>query len=224
MARVTSTTKRSLITQANSTMVVSTGVAAFVAVFCLIASKTLISQAGYQNRIISAKKTAVTQLKTNISARDSLVTSYSAFVDTPQNVLGGNPNGAGAQDGDNAKLVLDALPSKYDFPALATSLEKIITSQNLQILGITGTDNEATQQSTTATGDPQPVAMPFQVQVSGSYDQIKGLVQVFGGSIRPFQIQTVELSGSQSNMTATITAQTYYQPEKTFKISSEVIK
>ncbi|MGF7228510.1 MAG: type 4a pilus biogenesis protein PilO [Candidatus Saccharibacteria bacterium] len=223
MARVTSTTKRSLITKANSTMVVSTGIAAFVAVFCLIASKTLISQAGYQNRIIGAKKTAVTQLKANINARDSLVSSYAAFVGTPQNVLSGNPTGSGAQDGDNAKIVLDALPSKYDFPALATSLEKIITSQNLQILGITGTDNEATQTST-ASGDPQAIAMPFQVQVSGSYDQIKSLVQTFGSSIRPFQIQTVELSGSQNSMTATITAQTFFQPEKTFKISSEVVK
>lgn len=223
MARVTSTTKRSLITKANSTMVVSTGVAAFLVVFCLVASKTLLSQANYQNRIIGAKKDAVTQLKTNITAKDSLVSSYKAFVGTSQNVLGGNPSGSGEQDGDNAKLVLDALPSKYDFPALASSLEKMINSQNLQILGITGTDDEAAQ-STDATGSPQPVPMPFQVQVSGSYDQIQGLVKLFNTSIRPFQIQTVELSGNQSSMTATITAQTFYQPEKTFKVQTEVIK
>ncbi len=223
MARVTSTTKRSLITQANSTMVVSTGVAAFLVIFCLVASKTLLSQASYQNRIITAKKTAVAQLKTNISAKDSLVSSYSAFVGTSQNVLGGDPTGTGGQDGDNAKLVLDALPSKYDFPALASSLEKMITAQNLQILSITGTDDEA-QQTTDPSGSPQPVVMPFQVQVSGSYDQIQGLVKLFGSSIRPFQVQTMELSGNQSSMTATITAQTYYQPEKTFKVSSEVIK
>lgn len=223
MARVTSTTKRSLITKANSTMVVSTGVAAFLVVFCLVASKTLLSQANYQNRIIGAKKDAVTQLKANITARDSLVSSYKAFVGTSQNVLGGNPSGTGEQDGDNAKLVLDALPSKYDFPALASSLEKMINSQNLQILSITGTDDEAAQ-STDATGSPQPVAMPFQVQVSGSYDQIQGLVKLFNTSIRPFQVQTVEISGNQSSMTATITAQTFYQPEKTFKVETEVIK
>jgi hypothetical protein len=223
MARVTSTTKRSLITKANSTMVVSTGVAAFLVIFCLVASKTLLSQANYQNRIIGAKKDAVKQLKDNITARDSLVSSYKAFVDTSQNVLGGNPSGSGAQDGDNAKLVLDALPSKYDFPALASSLEKMINAQNLQILGITGTDAEATQ-STDASGSPQPVAMPFQVQVSGSYDQIQGLVKMFNDSIRPFQIQSMELSGNQSSMAATITAQTYYQPEKTFKVQTEVIK
>lgn len=223
MARVTSSTKRSLITKANSTMVVSTGIAAFLVVFCLVASKTLLSQANYQNRIIGAKKDAVKQLKANITAKDSLVSSYKAFVGTPQNMLGGNPSGTGEQDGDNAKLVLDALPSKYDFPALATSLEKMINSQNLQILGITGTDQEA-DQSTKATGSPQPVEMPFQVQVSGSYDQIQGLVKLLGQSIRPFQIQTVELGGNQSSMTATISAKTYYQPEKTFKVETKVIK
>lgn len=223
MARVSSTTKRSLITKANSTIVVTTGVAAFLVVFCLVASKTLISQASYQNRIIGAKKDAVSQLKDNISAKDSLVSSYSAFVGTTQNVLGGNPSGTGQQDGDNAKLVLDALPSKYDFPALATSLEKMIEGQNLTIVGITGTDDEV-QQLNAGSGTPAPVAMPFQLQVSGSYQSIQGLVDLFNRSIRPFQIQSIELSGGQSNMTATINAQTFYQPEKTFKVSTEVIK
>jgi hypothetical protein len=223
MARVSSTTKRSLITKANSTIVITTGVAAFLVIFCLVASKTLISQASYQNRIIGAKKDAVSQLKDDISAKDSLVSSYSAFVNTTQNVLGGSPDGTGAQDGDNAKLVLDALPSKYDFPALATSLEKLIDGQNLTIVGITGTDDEVQQQNT-GSGTPAPVAMPFQVQVSGSYQSIQGLVDLFNRSIRPFQIQSIEVSGGQANMTATISAQTFYQPEKTFKVSTEVIK
>lgn len=249
-------TKRSLISKANSTIVATTSVAAFVVVFSLVASKTLVSQANYQNRIIGAKKTAVTQLKSNLNARDSLVSSYKAFVGTPQNVLGGNPTGSGEQDGDNAKLVLDALPSQYDFPALATTLEKILSGQSLQILSITGTDESLTQggsstsstsgtssaasssstattsTSTTSTSSAatsgsagtQAVAMPFQVQVSGSYDSIKSLINLFDKSIRPFQIQTVELSGGQDNMTATISAQTFYQPSKTFNVSTEVIK
>lgn len=223
MARVNSSTKRTLITKANSTMVITTAVAAFVIIFCLVASKTLLSQANYQNRVIGAKKDAVSQLKDNIAARDSLVSSYKAFVDTPQNILGGNPTGTGEQDGDNAKLILDSLPSKYDFPALVASLEKMANSQGLQIVSITGTDEEAEQQKT-AEGAPQAVAMPFELQVSGSYEAVQGLVKMFGNSIRPFQIQTMELSGGQSNMTATINAQSFYQPEKTFKVQTEVLK
>lgn len=223
MARVNSSTKRTLITKANSTMVISTAVAAFVVVFCLVASKTLLSQANYQNKVIGVKKDAVSQLKDNIAARDSLVSSYKAFVDTPQNILGGNPTGTGEQDGDNAKLILDSLPSKYDFPALVASLEKMANSQGLQIVSITGTDQEAEQQGS-AEGAPQAVPMPFELQVSGSYEAVQGLVKMFGNSIRPFQIQTIELSGGQTNMTATINAQSFYQPEKTFKVQTEVLK
>lgn len=224
MARTTSHTKRSLIGKANSTIVTATAIAAFVLIFSLVASKSLFSQMAYQNRVIDAKKEAVTQLEDNLSARDSLVTSYKSFVDRPQNILGGDPAGTGAQDGDNAKLILDALPSVYDFPALATSLEKLITSQNLQIVGITGTDQEVEQQAVTASGDPQPVGMPFQIQVAGSYDSIKNLVDLFDRSTRPFQVQTVSLGGNQSNMTMTLSAQTYYQPAKSFKIKTEVVK
>lgn len=224
MARInSSSTKRSLISKASSTMVLTTTLAAFVVVFCLVASKTLLSQANYQNKVIGVKKDAVSQLKDNIAARDSLVTSYQAFVDTPQNILGGDPSGSGEQDGDNAKLVLDSLPSKYDFPALATSLEKMINAQGLQIVGITGTDQEVQEKGKTE-GAPQAVAMPFEIQVSGSYEAVQGLVRMFGNSIRPFQIQTIELGGSQTNMTATINAQTFYQPEKTFKVQTEVLR
>lgn len=217
-------TKRSLINKANSTIVIATSVAAFVVIFSLVAAKTLLSQAAYQNRVITAKKTAVTQLKADLAARDGLVTSYKAFVSTPTNVIGGSPNGTGPQDGDNAKLVLDALPSSYDFPALATTLEKIVTGQNLQIQSITGIDQELTEGGTTATGSPKPVAMPFQVQVTGSYTAVQSLVDLFHRSIRPFQIQTMDLSGNQSNMTLAITAQTYYQPEKTFNVNAKVVK
>jgi hypothetical protein len=224
MAKTASFTKRTLITKANSTMVLATGIAAFVVVFSLVASKTLISQASYQNRVIAAKKTALKTLEDDLAARDSLVASYKNFVGTPQNVLGGNPEGTGNKDGDNAKIILDALPSKYDFPALATSLEKLIEGQGLTILNITGTDEEITQAVNQNTAEPQPIAMPFQVQVTGSYDSVQGLVDVFKRSIRPFQVTKIELSGDEGSMTATIDAKTFYQPEKSLNIRTEVVQ
>lgn len=224
MPKTASFTKRALISKANSTIVISTAVAAFLFIFCAVASKTLISQASYQNRVISSKKKALATLKSDLSARNSLVSSYKSFVGTPQNVLGGNPDGSGDKDGDNAKIVLDALPSKYDFPALATSLEKLVQNQGLTVLGISGTDEEVTQAANQTSATPQPIAMPFQVQVSGSYDSIRALVNDFERSIRPFQIQKVELSGAEGSMTATIDAQTFYQPEKGLNIKTEVVK
>lgn len=224
MARTTSFTKRSLINKANSTIVISTAVAAFVLVFSLVAGKSLIGQIGYQNKVIGVKKTALKQLQVDLAARDSLEQSYKSFVDDDPNALGGNPKGVAEKDGDNAKLVLDALPSKYDFPALTTSLEKLIVEQNLKILGISGTDQEADQAANQISPDPMPTAMPFQVQVSGSYTSIQSLVDVFLRSIRPFQIQSIELSGDESSMTATLSAETFYQPEKSLEIKQERVR
>jgi hypothetical protein len=224
MAKAHISTKRIMIDKSQTTMVAAAGAAAFVLVFALVASKSMIGQMTYQNRVISAKKAAVSQLKDNISATSTLVNSYKAFVNTSQNVLGGNPAGKGGQDGDNAKVVLDALPSKYDFPALATSLEKLITAQNLQIQSITGTDDEVAQSNNQGSVTPQAVPMPFQLSVTGSYEGIKNLISAFNRSIRPFQIQSVQMSGNQSNMTLTLTAQTFYQPEKDFNVTKKVIE
>jgi len=224
MARTTSFTKRSLIGKANSTMVIATSVAAFVLVFTLLAGKSLLSQMSYQNRVISAKKAALVKIENNLQAVDSLKNSYKDFVGESPNVLGGDPDGSGAPDGDNAKIVLDALPSKYDFPALTTSLESLITNQNLQILGISGTDEEVAQGQQQTGVDPAAIAMPFQVQVNGAYSSVQSLVDVLLRSIRPFQVQNIELSGDESSMIATIAAQTFYQPGKTLTIKEEVVQ
>lgn len=224
MARTNSFTKRSLISKANSTMVIASTMAAFILVFTLVAGKSLLSQVSYQNRVIHAKKLALKQLEADLAARDSLEQSYKLFVADDPNVLGGNLEGTADRDGDNAKLVLDALPSKYDFPALTTSLEKIITDQNLKIVGISGTDEEANQEANQTSPNPAPIPMPFQIQVAGAYVSVQGLVDVLQRSIRPFQIQILELSGDESSMSATITAQTFYQPEKSLEIKQKAVQ
>ena len=119
--------KRQLIDKANQRVLVITSLAAFIVIFCLVASKTLFGQLLYQNRIVQAKKTTLSQLKKDFSAAQNLETAYQAYISTPQNVIGGNPSGSGPNDGDNGKIVLDALPGQYDFPALATSLTKLLS-------------------------------------------------------------------------------------------------
>jgi hypothetical protein len=224
MADKSITTKRALIDKANSSLVIVAGVAAFLTVFCLVASKTLISQAAYQNRVLKAKHTAVAQLRSDITAGNQLQSSYKAFTSTTQNAIGGDPTGSGEKDGDNAKIILDALPSTYDFPALATSIEKLIGDAGVQINSITGTDDEAAQSANTSSASPQPVPMPFQLTVDGNYQAVQTLIGEFEHSIRPFQIQTLTIAGDQSDLTLTLTAQTFYQPAKSLNISTKVVK
>lgn len=212
------------ITKSQTVIVASAAVAAFLLVFSLVASKSLIDQISYNNRVISAKKTAVNQLRTNTETADQLVNSYKAFVGTSQNALGGNPQGTGPRDGDNSKIVLNALPSVYDFPALTTSLEKLLTSQQLEIASITGNDDEVAQSANEASPNPEPVEIPFEISGTGTYGAVQSTVDVFGKSIRPFKIETIQLSGGQTSMTLSMTAKTYYQPAKNFSITKKVVK
>lgn len=224
MARTTALTKRTLIVKANRNIVIATSLAAFVLIFALVAGRAMLGQIAYQQRVIDAKKEALATAQADLEALDSLETSYRQFVAANPNVLSGNVTGEGELDGDNARIVLDSLPSKYDFPALTTSLEELITGQNMQIVGISGTDEEATQSEQQASPDPVPIEMPFQIQASGSYGSVQDLVQVLRRSVRPFQIQGLEIAGSESSMNITIDAQTYYQPEKNLKIETEVVE
>ena len=223
MAKEDLSVKRLQITKANSRIVTVVAVAAFVVMFSLVASKALLGQRAYQSRVISGKQKAAKQLEDNVAAVDKLVQSYTVFIGSPTNVLGGSSPGPGSQDGDNAKLVLDALPSQYDFPALATSLEKILTAKNYKINSITGTDDEVNQQNT-AQPKPQPVDMPFQISISGNYVSMQDLISTLEKSIRPFQLQSIEFSGNDSDIRALIAAKTFYQPEKSLTITTKVIK
>jgi len=214
-----------LINKANTRIVIYVSVAAFILVFSLVATKTLVSQAAYQNRVITAKRAAVNQLKADIAATSKLKSSYDAFVNTPENALGGNPHGTGAQDGDNAKIVLDALPSSYDFPGLTTALDNLLSAQNgIKINSISGTDDELNQANNQSSSSPQASPIPFSVSVTGNYASMQNVINVFEHSIRPIQVQAVQMNGASNGLTMNVTAQTYYQPAKSLNINKKVVQ
>jgi hypothetical protein len=211
------------VSKTNSRIVAVTAGAAFLVVFFAVASVSLYGTLTYQNRIIKAKKEATTQLKANLTARDSLVESYKSFTNSPTNIIGGSADGVGAKDGANAKLVLDALPGKYDFPAVTASLEKLAIEQQVTIESITGTDDEVAQ-TAQQSGTPAPVEIPFELKVSGDYLAVQRLVTAMERSIRPVQVQKLQVTGDQKAINLVVTAKTYYQPEKALNIGTKVIK
>ncbi len=217
-------TKRLQISKTNASIVGIVAGAAFVSVFSLVSARVLWTQRGYQERVINKKEQARDQLMENVESVRKLANSYSSFVGASENVLGGNPAGNGDKDGDNARIILDALPSKYDFPALTSSLEKVLTERNFKVGSISGNDEEATRGQETSADKPQPVEIPFAISVSGSYSSIQDLVLTFERSIRPIQIKTIDFSGNNNTMQLTIDANTYFQPEKSLSIKQELVK
>lgn len=205
----------------NARVVVLVAVAAFVCIFSLVACRALLSQRAYQTRVINEKTKALKQLKANAQASEQLVRSYTSFVAEPVNIIKGSSSGTGERDGDNAKIVLDALPSKYDFPALVASVEKMLSGGNFVINNITGTDDEINQTKVKAT---TPVEMPFSMDVSGNFTTVNDLVGVLQRSIRPMHVNKIKLTGDDGNLKVTLDAKTYYQPQRTLEITTKEVR
>jgi flagellar motor switch/type III secretory pathway protein FliN len=217
-------TKRLAIDKAYATILIAISITTFIVMFSLVASKALYSQMRYQSKVSSKKETALDTLKSNLQTSDQLITAYEAFANETTNALGGNPKGDGPNDGDNPRLVLDALPSKYDFPALTTSIEKLLNDKGFSLTSITGNDDEVAQASQNSSADPQPIEIPFSVEVTTSDGRVKQLMQLFEKSIRPIQVHQLALQSQNGQLKATITAKTFYQPEKNLNVKSEAVK
>lgn len=207
--------KHALIEKSNTTMLIIIGVAAAVLSFTIVSTISLSRRLSYQSRVINARTEAEDQLNKNYSALQQLIESYEKFDSAEKSVIGSADT--------NSKIVLDALPSKYDFPALATSINKIIeltggiTSKN-----ITGSDLEATAEQSSI--DPKPIEIPISISGDASYENIQKLVNNLQASIRPFKIKNVTLSGNQQKMTFNISMITYYMPSKNLEIPLKEIK
>jgi len=229
-------TKRLAIDKAQAQTVGVVAAAAFVTIFCLVAAKGVLSQNQYQARVTSKKEAAHKQLQQNIQAfcgtadgtnctPGSLVGSYKSFDSASPNIIGGNADGTGDNDGTNSKIILDALPPSYDFPALTASIEKIVEKQGLKVASITGTDDQVNQQGNVSSPNPSAVNIPFSLTISGAnYSSIQQLVNALQNSIRPMVIDTLALNGSSDDMTIIVGAHTFYQPGKNVSISQKVVK
>ncbi|MEK9196293.1 MAG: hypothetical protein AAB914_02905 [Patescibacteria group bacterium] len=215
--------KRLAIDKANSTVLIAVGIACFVVVLCSVAGKSLIDQMRYQSKVIGQKEDTLVLSKKNEKAAEQLKTSYQEFASRKENVLGGNSSGTADRDGDNARIVLDALPSKYDFPALTTSLEKLLTGNGFKLDSITGTDDEVAQSATESGANSVAVEIPFTVGITTSTSNTKQLLSLFEKSIRPMQISKLSLKGESNGVKVSVDGKTYFQPQKKFNVKVEKV-
>jgi len=219
-------TKKIQIDKANSMVVAVVGVSAFLVAFSLVSIKSLLARRSYQAKVISAQEKARDTLTGNINAVNDLKIRYNEFTSRTENIIKGSSVGSGPRDGDNARIILDALPSKYDYPALASSLEKILLDKGYKIDSISGVDQEVTQNGANAAAVQQAVDMPFTVAAVGSYKGMVDLLVTFRKSIRPLYIQKLsfDAGGEVDSVKLSIEGKTYYQPERTLNITEEVVQ
>ena len=214
--------KQLQIDKANASIVLILSAAAVISAFSVVAIKASLSQHAYQSKVISQQSKTLKLAKTDLAASKELANTYAAFNNASPNILEGSSVGTGPQDGSNSKLILDALPSEYDFPAVISSLQKIVGDRGFKVGAISGSD-DATQADLAATSTPIPVEIPIELAVTGSYTGVQDLINVFDRSTRPIAINTMLLSGSDADVTLSISAKTYFQPGKKFVVTSAVV-
>lgn len=228
MVKLPDTPKRVQIDKTQSTMLAVITGATIITIFCLMSAKALLAQAAYQRRVVNANHAAVKQLQANVNNAKQLVTQYNQVFEgnSPSNIIGGqndSSNSAVPPNGDNARIVLDALPSKYDFPALLSSVSKVLNADGITAASVTGTDESATIKDDSGP-NPQPQQIQLMVGGTGSYAQVQTFVQDLERSIRPFDVVKLSLSGPQNQLNFAMTLNTYYQPAKTLSIVTKEVK
>jgi hypothetical protein len=206
------------IDKAKSRMLIVIAVAAALSVFSLYTTKLMISKANYQRKAINEKHKVVKQLKDNISASSSLINQYKLFADQNPNVLGGSVTGSGPLDGDNGRITLDALPSKYDAPALATSIEKILLDRGVAIQSIDIIDDQASNPDQPS-AKPEPAPLTFSFEAGSDYKNSQLLIKDFERSIRPFDVTSLELTGTDTSLRVKAGVTTYYQAPKSLSLT-----
>jgi hypothetical protein len=213
--KLTGLKKREQIKNANKTMFVWVAVASVALSFFLVAAQFLYQQWSYNNSVLAAKSKAVSVLNSNITNSKALIQNVNALV--------GDQNLASMKtspEDTNTKVILDALPSKLDTTALATSLQAIVAHSGVAIetIDVPGLGQASDSQ------DSKPIEQKFVITAGGTYDRIRGMVVDLERSIRPMKITSIKLTGSDTAMRATVEGVTYYQPSRTISIKQQVVK
>jgi Tfp pilus assembly protein PilO len=205
-SKATGETKRQLIKKSSSAIVGATAIAAIVASFSIVTINFLWNLSRHNESVITEKQKASRTLEENVENIEPLQNSFRIL-----------------ESGDvNSVTVLDALPSKYDFPALATTMESLAIRSGLTLSEFSGNDleGEAAQQSTT----PNPIEIPFTMVVQGEYQDIQEFIDNLGKTIRPLVVKSMELKGSDSSMKASLSIVTYYQPATDLNLTTKVVQ
>ena len=199
--------KRAKIDRANSTVFIAVTISAVIVMFSLISVRFLWQKKSYNDRVIGAKTKARADIENNISSLDQLATQFPDLQKRATN---------------NDKTILHALPPTYDYAALVTSMEFLADQSGVKLDSGVGTDQSVSALKEQNTSQPQEITLSL--SVSGSYEAINRYIENLEKSIRPIIVKSVDFSGSNSELKATLQAKTYYQPARSLEVTLEEVR
>lgn len=182
----------------NLSSLVAGGVVVTVAVVIIsgFALKSLFGKLNQNNQLLSKKRVAQEQVTKNLEALSQLSQQYSAL-------------------GPKRTLILDALPTTPNFPAIVSMMEELSKNAGVELLSVAPSEIESTGRVTGA------AQYQFTASISGSYDSFKEFLRNVELSLRPMAITTMKISGNSSLLGVDMTISTYYQAEFDTSLKTE---
>lgn len=230
---LTGVKKRQEIDKTRKQLFVWVAVASAAVVVCITVGINLFHQIQYQSKVNGelgktekTMKNNVTNSKKVIQAVDKLRTNEAlASVNKP--------------DGSNVfQVVLDAMPTSNDAVALSSSIQSkilepstgvTINSINVESTG-TGDTGESTSDdassSSSSSSDasfPTAQSINFTVSMTGSSEQIDNALKNIEKTIRPIDINSINIQGTDSKLEVTLNCTTYYTESVKFKLGEKTV-
>jgi Tfp pilus assembly protein PilO len=193
--------KREQVVKAGSTVLIVVAVSSVIVMFSVMSMRFLWQQKSYNSRVIKTKTEARDQLTTNLKNIDKLSQQFGEL---------------NSGETTNSKTILHALPPVYDYAALASSIDSLASLSGVSSDTNIGEDTSSSALNFATTS--QPVEIPLNLNIKGSYDAIRTYIDNLERSIRPIQIQALTYTGTNSDLQILIEAKTYYQPARSLDV------
>lgn len=225
-AQLTGVKKRQQIAGTRKEVLMWVAIASAVVVICLVVGMNIFQRIQYQMKVnTEISKTAKT-MEANVKAIDGLIKNVN---DLRANRLLTAP-GLKADDSTVFQVVIDALPTENDSVSLSSSLQNKILNRSGVTIEQISVDGESSSSSNdddevTTSSVEFPVAQPinFRISIVGTYESIKQTLADIERTIRPIIINSLEISGTDDRLTATIQATTYYSSNVNFQVGEKEV-
>ena len=218
--------KRQQIAGTRKQVFIWVALASAAVVVCLMVGLNLFQRIQYQMKVNSELAKTEKTLKSSADAIDGLIKNVDALRADSALTL---PN-LKSDDSTVFQVVIDALPTEDDSVDLSSSLQgKVLAGTGVSIdsLLVEGMTQVEDEEDATASSDssafPTAEGISFSVKVTGGYGSIQNVLKNIERTIRPITINSIKLDGSDSSLTATIEATTYYSPSVDYTVGSKEV-
>jgi Tfp pilus assembly protein PilO len=162
----------------------------------------------HNQRIITQKNKAQTTLSADVISAKAITNQYQTL-------------------GSQTQTIHDALPTENDLPGLANAVEAMGTATGASLTDVNdtaSTTGATTAAPATGANSNAATALPVSIGMDVSYTNLDRFLAALESSVRPIQVSSIQLAGTNASLVVTVNATTYYQPPVSFKIGEETVK